>query len=117
MQQIIGSVRLETAKPIKVIEINVFPVLLTLVLVVAAFFTSIYISNIRAEQVAETAHVDTMIAIAIERVYAEAQIDALEGRVRVAPTADGSYVWVDSPWSDGTAPRFRNVADYRGTND
>lgn len=117
MQQIIGSVKLETAKPIKVIEINAFPILLTLILLITTFFASIWVSNVRADRAAETAHVDAMIAVAIERVYAEAQIDALEGRIRVAPTTDGSYIWIDSPWSDGKAPRYSNVADYRGTND
>ena len=114
MQQVIGNVKLETSRPVKVINVNAAPILLGIISIIAALFASTWILDKQNARVAESAQVEAMIAVAVERVYAEAQIDALEGRLKVIPTADGiSYRWIDSPWSDGRTPRFNNIADYR----
>jgi hypothetical protein len=45
----------------------------------------------------------------------EAQIDALEGRVRVVATESG-YEWIESPWNDGRNPRFTDINKYATWN-
>ena len=40
-----------------------------------------------------------------ERAYYEGQVDALKGDIRVQKV-DSTYVWIKSPWDDGTKVTF-----------
>lgn len=112
-QMIIGDIKVEAPEPVEIVQVKLFPILMVLLLVVS-FFLFVYAIPNAKNRVSNEAQVQMGIATAVERIYAEAQIDALEGRIRVAPSINGSYTWIDSPWSDGRSPRFTDIADYKG---
>jgi hypothetical protein len=41
-----------------------------------------------------------------EKIYFQAQKDALEGNILIKLNSDSVYVWTKSPWTDGTKPTF-----------
>ncbi|MCA6369143.1 MAG: hypothetical protein IM631_05140 [Cytophagales bacterium] len=41
-----------------------------------------------------------------ERAFFEGQRRALMGDVRIKLGKDSTFIWVKSPWDDGTPPRF-----------
>lgn len=111
MQQVIGNVRFDSSEPMKVIEVRLLPIVLIALTLMLVLFGSLWVSNARAQQqLAQQAHVDMLLAEALEQVYATAQIDALEGRLRVIPT-DGDYMWIESPW-ENAEPKHRYISQY-----
>jgi prepilin-type N-terminal cleavage/methylation domain-containing protein len=41
-----------------------------------------------------------------EKAYYDGQRDALEGDVRIKKISASQYIWIKSPWDDGTEPKF-----------
>lgn len=42
----------------------------------------------------------------MEQAYFEGQKDALNGDVRIRKNGDSCYIWIKSPWNNGSKPVF-----------
>jgi len=42
----------------------------------------------------------------LERAYYEGQRDAINGDIRIKRNIDSCYIWVKSPWDDGSEPNY-----------
>lgn len=109
---IANGIEIETDKSIEVVEINAQPFIFVFLLIMISVGVVFGIVGARNRRLAEEIRTDIALTTAIERVYAEAQIDALEGRARVTQNEAGEYVWISSPWDDGRDPRFDKVDEY-----
>lgn len=45
--------------------------------------------------------IQLLLRSALEKAYAEGQIDAINGDIRIKSINFGRYVWVKSPWDSG----------------
>lgn len=108
MQQVIGNIKIETEQPIKVIEVSLLPILLVITLLAGGLLLGTILRRDRPQQ----AYIESRITTTMEHVYMQAQIDALNGQLRIRPTDDGDYEWVDSPWS-GAEVRFQYLSQYQ----
>jgi type II secretory pathway pseudopilin PulG len=111
MQQKIGNIKIETDEPVKVIEINLTPIII--ILIIITIIVGILFGFNSYQTQAKAALSEQAAIRVLERVYAEAQIDALAGRIRVIPLSDGSYVWISSPWVDGRTPQSVRISQAR----
>jgi len=106
MQQTIDNT---TSNSVKVIEVSTRSIIFGAIILAASLLAFTWIT----ERAIDNAQTEATLTAALERVYAEAQIDALEGRLKVVPAEDGSYKWIESPWDNGAAPVFNTIAEYR----
>ena len=111
----IQNIHFNSKESVEVIEVNLAPIIFILFIIVAGVWIAIGASGVRAEKALTEAETQVALTTALERVYAEAQIDALEGRVRVVATESG-YEWIESPWNDGRNPRFTDINKYATWN-
>ncbi len=56
----------------------------------------IYISKLSKRQHAVS--VQTAMKMVMEAGYAQGQMDAIKGTIRIHPVTDSSCVWLSSPW-------------------
>lgn len=79
---------------------------------IISIFTAMGISEHQSMNT-EGENMQQSLDILIERVYIQAQADALNGQLRIVPTTDGDFRWIDSPWDDGRDPHFETLSEYR----
>lgn len=48
--------------------------------------------------------IQLLILLTTEKAYAEGQIDAMNGDVRLHAIGDSTYVFIKSPWDNGMKP-------------
>lgn len=109
---IANGIEIETERPIEVIEVNVRPFIITLMLIIAIVAVVFGVAGIQNRRLVKDIETELALSTAMERVYAEAQIEALEGRAKIAQNEAGEYVWISSPWEDGRGTRFNRVDEY-----
>lgn len=76
-----------------------------LFIVILAVGGWLILSNHNTTQVNDYSKVKSGMYELVENAYFEGQKDALEGDVRIKKSETG-WVWVKSPWNDGTAPTY-----------
>lgn len=84
-----------------------FVILITvlLVLLIAPVIYFVYQNDIKSNLLTEQAFVRLRAELA-ERCYFEGQQDALNGDIRIKFVSTSEWIWVRSPWDDGTLPVF-----------
>ena len=71
--------------------------------VIIACITGIIILNKRNNVTNEqlTTSIQRLVITAMERGYAEGQVDTVNGDIRIKKVNDSTYVWIKSPWDSG----------------
>lgn len=73
-------------------------------IVIVTFFSCNY-TIVDADEVNEK--YTLMLTKVAEEAYFEGQKDYMNGDIRIEKLWDSTYVWIKSPWDDGTEPIFK----------
>jgi hypothetical protein len=83
-----------------------FQLIILCFILLAIFFVAYKVSEKRDEQIRKEAYeLATAVKKAMENCYAQGQVYALNGDVRIRKINDSTFVWTKSPWlEDSTIP-------------
>jgi hypothetical protein len=83
--------------------------LVLLIVLIVVMFTCEHSNSEKREAEAKASLEKTIAAgsqSSMEYAYFQGQLDAVNGRVRIALNADNTYFWKESPWDDKRTPIY-----------